>query len=344
MSGRQSESRNRPDRSPPPLPRAPDSTAPLHDGSTPEWWESPQFLVPVAFVVLALLGLFLWLFLATFSRQTSALGTGNETAATDSTEQSAEEESVVLGHPEHETNPTTDSVKTEESAAVESESKSQTAETVDQGGANTDQGGANTARPRGKAFSISRTTGGFRELSGLFRVDPSVKSIVYVLDKSSSMEGPPINSVKAELIHAIHALNEDQQFGVIFFNSSAWPTMARQGQIVTGLQSDGRFSLVWATNRNKKAMERWIRGVAAEGGTDPIPAMSLAIDATPEMIMLLSDGEFAPSAVNLITRKNRDGGKTPGIIDCVGLAERIQTLQEIAAKNNGRYYAATLGP
>jgi hypothetical protein len=185
---------------------------------------------------------------------------------------------------------------------------------------------------------------GFQGLSGLFKVDPSVKSIVYVLDKSSSMGGLPISSVKAELIHGIRALKEDQKFGVIFFDFSAWPTMAGQGQVVTAQLQVGGFALMQATRENQQNAERWIQSIGAGGGTNPVPAMAMAIHVKPEMIMLLSDGEFAPSAVDIITQQNQKERGASGRIDCVGLAENIVTLQEIAKQNAGRYYAARIGP
>lgn len=198
------------------------------------------------------------------------------------------------------------------------------------------------------ATAISELTrpqiAGYVGLSGLFKVDPSVESVVYVLDKSGSMGGTPLNRVKAELVHGIRALKEEQKFGVIFYDNLAWPTMAGQAQVVTAQMQSGSFSLMPATDTNKKNAENWLQQILGGGGTNPVPAMMMAIGPKPELIMLLSDGEFYPAAVTQITQENQRVRGSSGRIDCVGLGERVQTLQDVAAQNGGRYYAARLQP
>lgn len=186
---------------------------------------------------------------------------------------------------------------------------------------------------------------GMNGLSGLFKVDAKVKSVVFVLDKSGSMSGLPIEAVKAELVHGISALKEEQRFGVIFFDDFAWPMLSPAGRMVTG-QGNGGFQLLNATAENKRKVQSWVAQMFGGGGTNPVPAMDLAIQAKPDLIVLLSDGEFHPSSVEVITQQNHKvRGAKKGVINCVGLAERIQTLFDIAGQNGpGIYYAARLQP
>ena len=184
---------------------------------------------------------------------------------------------------------------------------------------------------------------GFAGLSGLFNVASDVKSIVYVVDKSSSMAGLPLESVKAELMHGIDSLKEDQSFGVVFFDDFAWPQFVDRGSVVTA-QINQTFKLLPATAANRQRATEWISRIPGTGSTNPVPAMSLAIGEKPALILLLSDGEFAPSAVTAITQMNHRLRGSTGRIDCVGLAEDIDTLQDIATQNSGKYYARPAGP
>lgn len=178
---------------------------------------------------------------------------------------------------------------------------------------------------------------GFNGLAGLFDVPPDVKSIVYVVDKSSSMAGPPLEAVKAELIHGIESLKDGQKFGVIFFDDFAWPQFSLQGEVVTA-QASSKFNLVGATATTRRRANDWISRMFGDGSTNPVPAMSLAIAEKPELIVLLSDGEFAPSAVYMITDMNRRVRGAKSRIDCIGLADGIETLRDIAVQNNGKYF------
>ena len=185
---------------------------------------------------------------------------------------------------------------------------------------------------------------GLSGLSGLFKVDPNVKSVVYVIDKSGSMSGLAIEAVKAELVQGISALKEEQRFGVLFFDHFAWPMLSPSGFVVTG-QGGGGFHMLNATAENKRKVQGWVAGISAGGGTNPVPAMELAIRAKPDLVVLLSDGEFHPTSVEIITQQNHKARGAKGVINCVGLAERIQTLFDIAGQNGpGIYYAARLQP
>lgn len=196
------------------------------------------------------------------------------------------------------------------------------------------------AAQQGAAVQIAGLSG----LSGIFKVDPNVKSVVYVLDKSGSMGGRPLDVVKAELVHALSSLKPDQQFGVIFFDDLAWPMLGQYGEVPTGALSSN-FKTLPATAANKQKVINWLAAVPSGGGTNPVPATFLALQAKPELIVLMSDGEFHPSAVDAIRQENHQRRGATGRINCVGLAEQIQTLQQIAAENGpGVYYAARIGP
>lgn len=167
---------------------------------------------------------------------------------------------------------------------------------------------------------------GGSQLTGIFKVDPNYKTVVFIIDKSGSMGSDlRLERVKAELIYGINALKPEQEFAVIFFDVAA--------------QFQGSsLRLRSATDASKKNAIDWVQQMPSGGGTDPLEAASLALQKRPELIMLLSDGEFAPSIVGLIHAKNQSETR----IDCIGLGEYVMTLKQLAEQNTppGSYFQA----
>ena len=132
--------------------------------------------------------------------------------------------------------------------------------------------------------------------------------------------------VLSTLKGAVDLLNPDQEFTVILFDDSAHTDPIGKGLLLTNKE-------------NKKTIYEWLDRAKGGGGTNPLPAMIMAIQQKPERIVLLSDGEFDPTSVLEITQANQSNVK-PAKIDCVGLMEEVETLKEIARSNKGIYYQA----
>lgn len=153
-------------------------------------------------------------------------------------------------------------------------------------------------------------------------------STIFVIDKSGSMAGGNLQRVVAALEEAIDRLQEKQSFQVVFFDTQPYYNSEMSG-------------LSPATAANKRIAIDWIHQVQAAGGTEPLEAMLAAIQLRPVRIVLLSDGEFDPSYAGEITKANHTGSETPIKIDCVGVAETVVSLQEIARDNGpGIYFQA----
>ncbi len=174
-------------------------------------------------------------------------------------------------------------------------------------------------------------------------IGESFKTIVYVIDKSPSMlggmssapqfqkTGQRFDRVKQALKASIGQLQADQSFAVIFFDTTAesWPYF-RAGAVQ---------AMRPATPQNARKASFFIDAVTFGSGTNPSQAMHRAISAHPELIVLLSDGEFQNQIVAAITADNqrhRSGNR----IDCVGLDEVVASLQSIADQNKGVFYYA----
>jgi len=150
----------------------------------------------------------------------------------------------------------------------------------------------------------------------------TVHTVVYVVDRSGSMTDS-LEIVKAELKRSISELTEGDEFHVIFYSSGPPAEMPTR-------------RLVDATERNKQLAFEFIDGVIAQGGTDPSAALERALAVKPELIYLLTDGEFDRQIVELVKRRNPDGRV---MISTIGFLYRTgeQVLQDIAAQNRGQY-------
>lgn len=154
-----------------------------------------------------------------------------------------------------------------------------------------------------------------------FVVEPSVPSVVYVVDKSGSMEGPPFGKVCRWMLAAMDALEPSQKFAVVFFDATA--------------HRMPNWCLLPATDANRSDARDYVGSVLADGGTDPTRAIELALGLKPEVIIVLSDGEFSPEIVDRVTRFNQSRGRVE--IRTCGLSSYVRTLEDLARRNRGNY-------
>ncbi len=146
--------------------------------------------------------------------------------------------------------------------------------------------------------------------------------IVYVVDRSGSMTDS-IDFVKFELRRAISELPETKSFHIIFFSSGPPVEMPTR-------------RLVDATENNKQNAFGFVDGVIPHGQTDPSVALERAFEVRPELIYLLTDGEFDRAIVDLVKRLNPGQQVTVHTIAFLYQTGE-QVLKEIAEQNNGKY-------
>ena len=156
----------------------------------------------------------------------------------------------------------------------------------------------------------------------IFDVPEEARKIVYVVDRSGSMTDS-IDDVQWELKRSIWELGEEKEFHVIFYSSGPPLEMPTR-------------RLVSATDRNKEMAFEFIEGIIAEGETDPSKALERAFAVRPELIYLLTDGEFDKSIVGLVRRLNAAAKvKVHTIAFRYRIGEAV--LKEIADGNGGNY-------
>jgi biopolymer transport protein ExbD len=146
--------------------------------------------------------------------------------------------------------------------------------------------------------------------------------IVYIVDRSGSMTDS-IDYVKMELKRSISDLADDKKFHVIFYSSG--PPVENAPR-----------RLVNATERNKAQANEFIDAVVAQGETDPSEAIRRAFAVQPDLIYLLTDGEFDRSIITLCKDFNKDKKVT---IHTIGFLYRTgeTVLKQIADDGGGNY-------
>lgn len=183
-------------------------------------------------------------------------------------------------------------------------------------------------RPPGEGDADARYDADYRELPpwsrvSFFGISAKGKFFVYVLDQSGSMvDDGRIARATIELRRSVAALQEPQQFEVIFYNDEA--TAMPGGPIPRT-----------ADRLNKEKLRAWLGTIDPDGGTSPRKAVLQALALRPDAVFLLSDGDFPEETVEAIARANPR--KVP--IHCIDLAGGLagDALPRIARDSGGRY-------
>lgn len=159
----------------------------------------------------------------------------------------------------------------------------------------------------------------------------------YVVDCSLSMSGGRFEGARAELLRSIDQLTAEQRFYVIFYSAQL-----QRMQIGTAGRPDD-YS-VMATPENKRAVRRWAMGVRLQRGGPPDDALRFALQLRPDVIFLLSDGEFPQRIEGLVSQLNRsdnlfgdDGPRS--ILHTIGYQSRDgeSRMHRLAKANGGQY-------
>lgn len=178
------------------------------------------------------------------------------------------------------------------------------------------------------AYDIEADGAGPSDAGGFFGIEAGQRRVVYVLDSSKSMNLPHasrartrFNRLKLELLDAIATLDEEDEFFIVFFNDEKIPMPAR--------------SLKPVLPDNRRRYLRWAAEVRADGDTDPRAALEHALHLQPDVIYLLTDGEFPPA----VQHDLENFSQQRVIIHTIALGNRAgePLLKRIAHSNRGRY-------
>ncbi len=151
-------------------------------------------------------------------------------------------------------------------------------------------------------------------------------SIAFVVDISGSMGSSTTASgisnfelMKQELMRSVNSLEPNQTFTVVCYNDQA--------------HSRQDLTIANATDESKEKLRNWLSQLSADGGTEPVSGMKVALKTSPDIVFLLSDGEFDWDCVRNIQSLN---GKNC-MINTVSMGMDARTLQQIATDSGGQF-------
>jgi hypothetical protein len=164
----------------------------------------------------------------------------------------------------------------------------------------------------------------------VFGVKGKGSRFVYVFDRSSSMEGSPLSAAKRELIASLDALQSVHQFQIVFYNQQPllMPLGGRSAQMVFG------------DDQGKRQAATFVGGVFADGGTDHMRALAMALQMGPDVIFFLTDADepqLSSDDFARVARLNR--GTSINAIEFGSGPRRpgYSFLERLAAENAGQH-------
>lgn len=164
-----------------------------------------------------------------------------------------------------------------------------------------------------------------------FETETKATSVGFVVDCSSSMDGAKFDAVRAELAKSITQLKADQRFFVVFFSTSFFPMTgnAQQPQLVN------------ADTNHKQQILTFLQSATSGGGTNPEPALEFMTGLHPDVIYLLTDGEFSP----LKPETYSQFATAKVVVHTIGFETgyAVPVLEEIARRTGGTYRSAGIG-
>ena len=182
-----------------------------------------------------------------------------------------------------------------------------------------------TTKPSGNGDGPEATT-------MFFGVSGSGRRFVYVLDRSQSMKGTPLNAAKREIVRSLSSLTENQTFQVVIYNNRA-----------SFFQPQGSsFWMLPADEQMVRRAERYVRATEALGGTAHYDALRTALKFEPDVIFLLTDAripQLGPSQLAEMRARCQRIGTTIHAIEFGRdlAAPEVSFLRNLAAENNGEY-------
>jgi hypothetical protein len=183
---------------------------------------------------------------------------------------------------------------------------------------------------RGNRFGVPEGdpggTGIFTQKGGPGVEGGGVRSVAYVCDASGSMIDK-FDALRRQLDLSVSRLKPVQSFNVIFFHDQRAAALSAAG-LVQGL-----------TKQKRRAAE-FLNDVIPSGATDPLPALELALRQQPDLIWLLTDGDFPDNegVLKFLRQRNPNGKVRINTIAFVDRGEGYeQVLRQIAAENRGEF-------
>jgi hypothetical protein len=163
---------------------------------------------------------------------------------------------------------------------------------------------ATNSQPPPIAHSATRPAAPLGPDGPVFGDSRNARRIVFCCDCSGSM----INKMpvlKERLTKAVNSLDPTQSFEMIFFQDEKYDSFMKYFHRAE--------DLVPATPEAKKKAAEFLEGVTTTGSTDPLPGIRGAFKANPDLIYLLTDGDFPDNDAILKLTRDLNSDRNPKV-------------------------------
>jgi hypothetical protein len=184
--------------------------------------------------------------------------------------------------------------------------------------------GAHAGGGLGRAGITGTTT------TQVFGVPGTGSRFVYVFDRSGSMDGRPLRAAQAQLHRSLNDLDRVNQFQIIFYN--------HQPRVFNPAGAEPR--LMWADDATKRMAQEFVSQISADGGTDHLRALRIALAMRPDVVFFLTDADEPKlTAVELLEISRLNGGTTIHAIEFGRgpQADQDNFLARLAGQNSGQH-------
>lgn len=194
--------------------------------------------------------------------------------------------------------------------------------------------GLNAAAPKTLASLNDRILGDVAKTGGaggldavtFFNSTSVAQRIVFVVDASTSMEGRKFERAKEELLTAVSNLGPKQRFFVYFFSDKDYAMFAPKTPT----------DMVQLDTKNWEQFLRWVNEQGLVPDTRPRRALQRAFGLRPDVIFLLTDGDFNDDTYDYLMRMSNYKVRVNTIGFDVGENSR-EVLERIARKFRGEF-------
>lgn len=160
--------------------------------------------------------------------------------------------------------------------------------------------------------------------------------LIFIIDSSKSMRSK-FDEAKSELHRSLRSLNTNQSVAVYFYDQRLYLPINQSG-------SQSSFPAP-VTPEWIETLIRWSAARPMDAGGSPQQALTEALKAEPDIIYLLSDGEFSRDVIDRTTQMNTtvDGfgdRRRRCVIHCISYSTTSDggTLKQLAAQNGGSFW------
>jgi hypothetical protein len=179
-------------------------------------------------------------------------------------------------------------------------------------------------------FGIPGGGGGLGPKSPFMGVSGNAMKVVYLCDSSGSMMSK-FDSLRQQLSKATAGLKPIQSFDIIFFSEDSYVALDSK-------------ALVLASPETKRKAYEFLDKTAPHGSSDPLPGLRAAFATQPQLIYMLTDGDFPNNAQVLeeLRKLNKDKKVKINTIAFMDRGEEYEKLlQQIAKEHGGAFKFVT---